>query len=61
MMQFTQMHEESISATNLMLTKVLVQICCVKASENKWLSSMLDSPDPNDIYQVSSQAVQVSG
>lgn len=38
-----------------MLANVLVQICCVKASQNKWLFSMLPSPDQNDVYQVSSQ------
>lgn len=54
------MHEGSICLPYLMLSNVLVQICCVKASENKWISSMLESPGQKGTYQVSSQAVHFS-
>lgn len=40
------MCEESISVPNLMLANILVQICCVKASENKWISSRPPLPTP---------------
>jgi len=54
------MHEASISAPNLRPANILVQIRCVKASENQRISSTLGFPDQNYVYQVSLQAVQLS-